>query len=175
MFPDQQWQLREETWLANSPQQQQKDRVTEKELETSVPTDFWLQTDLEPQRSPLARSQKRAVPHQLLRRPALGSVQRNIRRKKVSFQLERIIKKQKLLEAHKRLEHLKALCWLQDDCPQESPHQVPSSDAMVPGPQCGSKSTSCSSLSLRRLCLRYLPQLRRYSQQLSPGSTDGSL
>ncbi|XP_071078058.1 stAR-related lipid transfer protein 9 isoform X2 [Desmodus rotundus] len=177
---NQQWQLREETWLANSPQQQQKDRVTEKELETSVPTDFWLQTDLEPQRSPLARSQKRAVPHQLLRRPALGSVQRNIRRKKVSFQLERIIKKQKLLEAHKRLEHLKALCWLQDDCPQESPHQVPSSDAMVPGPQCGSKSTSCSSLSLRRLCLRYLPQLRSVflnrdaSTTLSsmPGSTD---
>ncbi|KAF6133133.1 StAR related lipid transfer domain containing 9 [Phyllostomus discolor] len=177
---NQQWQLREETWLASSPQQQQKDCVAEKELEASVPIDSWLQTDPVTQPSPLARSQKRAVPRQLLRRPALRAAERNIRRKKVWFQLERIIKKQKLLEAHRRLEHLKALCWLQDDCPQESPHQAPSSDARVPGPQCGSKSTSCSSLSLRRLCLRYLPQLHSVflnqdaSTTLSPmpGSTD---
>ncbi|KAM5340990.1 stAR-related lipid transfer protein 9 [Glossophaga mutica] len=178
---NQQWQLREETWLASSPRQQQKDCVAEKELEASVPTDSCLQTDPETQPSPLARSQKRAVPRQLLRRPALrAAAERSIPRRKVWFQLERIIKKRKLLEAHKRLEHLKALCWLQDDCPQESPHQAPSSDAMVPGPQCGSKSTSCSSLSLRRLCLRYLPQLRSVflnrdaSTTLSPmpGSTD---
>ncbi|XP_053521820.1 stAR-related lipid transfer protein 9 isoform X2 [Artibeus jamaicensis] len=155
-----QWQLREETWLANSPQQQQKDRVAEKEPEASVPADSWLQTDPETPPCPLARSQKRAVTCQLLRRLAHRASGHNIRRKKVWFQLERIIKKQKLLEAHKRLEPLKAPCWLQDGCPQESPHQAPGSDAMVPGPQCGSKSTSCSSLSLRRLCLQYLPQLR---------------
>ncbi|XP_036111602.1 stAR-related lipid transfer protein 9 isoform X1 [Molossus molossus] len=150
---NQQRLLREENWLA-SLQQQQQDCAAEKELEASVPTDSW------PQLSPLVRSQKRAVPLHLLRRRALRAAARIIWRKKVSFQLERIFKKQRLLEAQKRLEQLKALCWLQDDNPQEPPHQVPSPDAMVPGHQCGSTSTGCSSLSLRRLCLQHLPQLR---------------
>lgn len=169
LFPDQQRLLREENWLA-SLQQQQQDRVAEKELEASVPADSWLHTYPETQLSPLVRSQKRVVPLHLLRRRALRAAERIIWRKKVSFQLERIFKKQRLLEAQKRLEQLKALCCLQDDCPQEPPHQVPSPNAMVPGRQCGSTSTSCSSLSLRRLCLQHLLQLRRYSQQLSPGS-----
>ncbi|XP_019580951.2 stAR-related lipid transfer protein 9 isoform X3 [Rhinolophus sinicus] len=158
---DQQWLLREETWLASVQQrpQQRQDRVAEKELEASVTTDAWLQTERETQPFPLAQSRKRVVRLQLLRRRALRATERNIRRKKVSFQLERIIKKQKLLEAQKRLEQLKALCWFQDDRPQNSPHQVPSPDAGVLGPQCRSKSTSCSSLSLQRLCLQYLPQL----------------
>ncbi|XP_054421503.1 stAR-related lipid transfer protein 9 [Pteronotus mesoamericanus] len=152
-----QWQLREETWLASSQQQQLQGCAAEKELEASVPADSWLQTDPETQLSPVARSQKRA---RLLQLPRRRAAELNIWRRKVSFQLETIIKKQKLLEAQKRLEQLKALCWLQDGCPWEPPHEVPSSDAMVPSRQCGSKSTSCSSLSLRRLCLRYLPQLR---------------
>lgn len=169
-FPDQQWLLREETWLASLQQQQQQNRAAEKELEVSVTTDAWLQTDPETQPSPLVRSQKRVVRLQLLRRRALWAAERNIRQKRVSFQRERIIKKQRLLEAQKRLEQLKALCWLQDDLPQKPPHQVLSPDAVVPGSQCRSESTSCSSLSLQRLCLRYLPQLHRYSQSLSPRS-----
>ncbi|XP_066133026.1 stAR-related lipid transfer protein 9 [Saccopteryx bilineata] len=156
---NQRWLLREETWLTSLQQQQQQDRVTEKGLEASVPTDAWLRTDPETQLSSLIRSQKRVVPLQLLQRRALRAAERNIRRKKVLFQLERIIKKQRLLKALKRLEQLKELCRLQDDCPQEPSYQVTSPDAMVPGCQCSSKSTSCSSLSLQRLCLRYLPQL----------------
>ncbi|KAM8781397.1 stAR-related lipid transfer protein 9 isoform 2-T2 [Rhynchonycteris naso] len=160
---NQRWLLREETWLASlqqqQQQQQQQDCVTEKELEASVPTDAWLQTDPKTQLSSLVRSRKRVVPPQLLRRRALRVAKRNVQRKKVLFQLERIVKKQRLLKALTRLEQLKELCWLQDDCPQEPSYQVTNPDAMVPGCQCSSQSTSCSSLSLQRLCLRYLPQL----------------
>lgn len=166
-FPDQLWLLREETCLASLQQQQLQDCVAEKESEASVPTDAWLQTNSETQLSPLVRSPKRVVRLRLLRRHALRAAERNIWQRKVIFQLERITKKQRLLKAQKRLEQLEALCQLQDDLPQKPPYQVPSLDAMAPGPQCRSKSTSCSSLSLQRLCLQYLPQLRRYSQQLS--------
>ncbi|XP_006831951.1 PREDICTED: stAR-related lipid transfer protein 9 [Chrysochloris asiatica] len=149
---NQQWLLREETWLASLQQQQQKDCVKEKELEAPVVLNTWLQTDAEVQPSPLVRSQKRVVQLQLLRRHALRAAERNVRRKKATFQLERIIKKQRLLEAQKSLEQLKVLCWLQDDSSQEPADQVSSPDATVPGPRRRSKSTSCSSLS------QYLPQ-----------------
>ncbi|KAK1338978.1 hypothetical protein QTO34_019647 [Cnephaeus nilssonii] len=165
-----QWLLREETWLASLQQQQQQDHTAEKELEASVPTDSWLQTYPETQPSPLVRSQKRAVPLQLLQRRALRAADRNVRRKKVSFQLERSIKKRRLLEAQRRLERLKALYWLQDDGSPEPPHQVPSPDAF-PGRQCRSKSTSGSFMSLRELCLRYLPQLRSVFLNRDPSST----
>lgn len=166
-FPDQRWLLREETWLASLQQQQQQDCVAEKESEASVPTDAWLQTNSETQLSPLVRSPKRVVQLRLLRRRTLRAREQNIWRKKVAFQLERLTKKQRLLKAQKRLEQLKALFQLQDDLPKKPPYQGASLDAMAPGPQCRSKSTSCSSLSLQRLCLQYLPQLHRYSQRLS--------
>jgi StAR-related lipid transfer protein 9 len=99
-FPDHQWLLREETWLARLQEQQQEDdRGEGKELEASVAPDAWLQTDLEPLPSRLVQSQKRVVQLQLLRRHALRAAERHIRQKKVLFQLERIIKKQRLLEA----------------------------------------------------------------------------
>ncbi|XP_039744304.1 stAR-related lipid transfer protein 9 isoform X4 [Pteropus medius] len=157
---NQRWLLREETWLASLQQQQQQDCVAKKESEASVPTDAWLQTNSETHLSPLVRSPKRVVRLRLLRRHALRAAEQNIQRKKVVFQLERITKKQRLLKTQKRLEQLKALCHLQDDFPQKPPYQVPSLDAMAAGPQCRSRSTSCSSLSLQRLCLQYLPQLR---------------
>lgn len=125
-------------------------------------TDAWLQTDPETQSSPRVQSQKRVVRSRFLRKHALRTAEKNIQRKEVSFQLERITKKQKLLEAQKKLEQLK------DDCPQKSSHQIPSPDAVIPGSQCRSRSTSCSSLSLQGLCLQHLPQLRRYGQLFSP-------
>ncbi|XP_011796591.1 PREDICTED: stAR-related lipid transfer protein 9-like [Colobus angolensis palliatus] len=158
---NQQCRLREETWLASLRQQQQEDHVAEKELEASVALDAWLQTDAEIQPSPFVQSQKRVVQLQLLRRHTLRAAEQDVRRKKVSFQLERIIKKQRLLEAQKRLEQLTTLCWLQDDSTQEPPYQVPSPGATVPRPQCRSKLTSCSSLSPKRLCSKDVPQLPR--------------
>lgn len=164
-FPDHQWLLREETWLARLQEQQQEDdRGEGKELEASVAPDAWLQTDLEPLPSRLVQSQKRVVQLQLLRRHALRAAERHIRQKKVLFQLERIIKKQRLLEAKRRLEQLRALCWLQDGSAPRTPCQVPSSNAAGPGPQHRSKWTSCSSSSLQRLCSKHLPQLHRYSR-----------
>lgn len=169
-FPDQQWLLGGETWLAGLEQQQQQDCVAGEEPEASGLAGTWPQTHPETRLPQLVRGQKRRLPLQLQRRDALRAAEWNIRQKKLSFQLERIIRKQRLLEAQKRLEPLEASCWPQGDCAQKLPYQIPCSDALVPGPQCRSKSTSCSSLSLQRLCGQYLPQLRRYSQRLSPGS-----
>ncbi|XP_049755708.1 stAR-related lipid transfer protein 9 isoform X11 [Elephas maximus indicus] len=149
---NQQWLLREETWLASLQQQQQQDCVAEKELEASVAPDAWLQTDGEAQPPPLVRSQKRAAQLQLLRRHALRTAERNVWRKTATFQLERTIKKQRLLEAQRSLDQLKALCWLQDDSTQQPPDQVP-------GPRRRSRAAGCSSLSLQRLCSPYSPQL----------------
>lgn len=172
-FPEQEWLFREETWLAGL--QQQQDHVAEKELKACVPPGAWLQADPETPLSPLVRSQKREVRLQFGCRKVLRAARRDIRRRKAFFQLERIISKQRLLEAQKGLERPTALCWIQDDCTQKPPHQVPSTDAMVPGPQRGSRRTGCSSLSLRRLCSLYFPHLHRYSQQWSPEIIDRGL
>ncbi|XP_051677982.2 stAR-related lipid transfer protein 9 isoform X3 [Oryctolagus cuniculus] len=142
----QQWLLRE-TWLSGLQQQQQKDRASEKEREASV-------ADLETQSSPQLRSQK-----QLPRKHALRATKWNIRRRKIPLQLEKVIKKQRLLEAQRRPEQLRALCRLQDDGTQEPSCQIPRSDATVPGPQRRNKPASCSVLSLRKLCSQRLPQL----------------
>ncbi|XP_004400503.1 PREDICTED: stAR-related lipid transfer protein 9 [Odobenus rosmarus divergens] len=154
---DNQQCLLEETWLAGL--QQQQDHVVEKELEACVPPGAWLQADPETLLNPLVQSQKREVRLQLGRRNVLWAAQRDIRQRKASFQLERIIRKQRLLGAQKGLEQPKALCWLQDDRTQKPPYRVPGTDAMVPGPQHRKRWTGYSSLSLRRLCSRYLPQL----------------
>ncbi|KAM6202497.1 stAR-related lipid transfer protein 9-like [Rhynchocyon petersi] len=164
---NQQWLLREETWLASlQEQQQQHNCVAEKELGASVTPNAWFPTDPETQPSSLVQSQKRVVQLQLLQRHARQRAEWNIHRKRATVQLERIIRKQRLLEAPKNLEDLKVLCWLQDDSTQEPPDQVPSLDAMVPGPRHRSKSTSCSTLSLQGLCSQCLPQPHRYRQWL---------
>ncbi|XP_057344723.1 stAR-related lipid transfer protein 9 isoform X4 [Manis pentadactyla] len=157
---NQQWLLGGETWLAGLEQQQQQDCIAGEEPEASGLAGAWPQTHPETRLPRPVRGQKRRLPLQLQRRNALRAAEWNIRQKKLSFQLERIIRKQRLLEAQKRLEPLEASCWPQGDCAQKLPYQIPCSDAVVPGPQCRSKSTSCSSLSLRRLCGQYLPQLR---------------
>lgn len=158
-FADHQWLLREETWL---PQQ---DHVAEKELEAPVPSDSWCQTDPETQPFPRVRSQKRLVHPQLLRKHALRVAEQKVKWRRASFQLERIVKRQRLLEAHRRPEQLRALCWLQDDHPRRPLFQAPNPGALVSGPQCRSTWTRCSSLSLRRPCGQHSAQLRRYSQQ----------
>ncbi|XP_054944260.1 stAR-related lipid transfer protein 9 [Physeter macrocephalus] len=168
---DQQWLLREGTWPAGLQRQLQQDRVEEKELATTVPSDSWCQADPETQPSPLVQSQKRVVHPQLLRRLALRVVERNGRQRRVSFQLERIIEKPRLLEAHRRPERLRALSWLQDDCPRRPPFPAPCPGALVPGPQCRSRLTSCSSSSLRRPCSRHSAQLRSVFLTWDPTTT----
>ncbi|XP_037358206.1 stAR-related lipid transfer protein 9 isoform X2 [Talpa occidentalis] len=168
---NQQWLLREETWPASSPRQQQQDRVAEKELAASGPTDARLPIGPETQPPPPARSPKRPGQPPLLRRRALRAAERKVQRKKISFKLERIIRKQRLLEARKRLEQLQAWCWLQDDHTQGPPHQAPHADCKGPEPHCSSEWTSCSSLSFRRLCSQYWHQLHSVYLSWSPSAT----
>ncbi|XP_045142386.1 stAR-related lipid transfer protein 9 [Echinops telfairi] len=136
---NQQWLFGEETWLA-SLQQERHPCAAEAETDPEAQTGP----------SPRVRSLKRVV--------QLRSAEGSVCQKKATFQLERIIKTQQLLEARKSLEQLKTLCWLQDGCTQAPPDLGPSQDAVVPGPRHRSRSTSFSALSLRRLFSQSLPQ-----------------
>ncbi|XP_053553769.1 stAR-related lipid transfer protein 9 isoform X2 [Bombina bombina] len=71
------------------------------------------QTDTNP--TPVEKDRKRLVQLELLRNCSLRRAERNIKRKKVKFQIERIVKKQKLLEAKKNLQELQAVCWISED------------------------------------------------------------
>ena len=84
-------------------QQLQQDHAAEKELEAAVPSDSWCQTDPKTQPSPQVRSQSKVVHPQFLWRH-----KRNVQQKRASFKLERIIKKQRLLEVHRGPEQLRA-------------------------------------------------------------------
>ncbi|KAM8807300.1 stAR-related lipid transfer protein 9 [Eudromia elegans] len=120
---NQQWLLDEQSRLAALQQQQRR-----RQREFAVQTEPALCTEAEAQGteqletcpSLLEQSQKRVVQLELLRRHSLKKAERSIRRKKVKFQLERIVKKQKLLEAKRNLERLEASCWLHEDSVRES-------------------------------------------------------
>ncbi|XP_036040176.1 stAR-related lipid transfer protein 9 [Onychomys torridus] len=158
---NQQWLLREETWLACLQETQQEEGSgEEKELEAFVAPDAWLPTVPQTSPSPLVQSQKRVVRLQRLRRRTAWATVWNIRQKKISFQLERIIKKQRLLKTQRRLEQLRALFGLQDDGASKAPRWVFSSNTSGPGSERRSRWTTCSSLSLQRLCSHRLSQLR---------------
>ncbi|KGL85234.1 StAR-related lipid transfer protein 9, partial [Tinamus guttatus] len=153
---NQQWLLDENSRLAALQQQQQQ-------------REFAVQTDPEAQSaarleicpSLLEQSQKRVVQLELLRRYSLKKAERSIRRKKVKFQLERIVKKQKLLEAKQNLEQLEASCWLSEDSVKQS-QGLSQCIAVAPWDhQLGKhrKSQGSSSLPQRRhsLCNLQLP------------------
>ncbi|KAM6335918.1 stAR-related lipid transfer protein 9 [Podargus strigoides] len=112
---NQQWLINENKRLAALQQQQR---------EFAVQTDSTLYAEAEVQStigleicpSLIQQNKKRLVQLELLQRYSLKKAERNIRRKKVKFQLERIVKKQKLLEAKQNLEQLEARCWLNEEC-----------------------------------------------------------
>ncbi|XP_025889243.1 stAR-related lipid transfer protein 9 [Nothoprocta perdicaria] len=112
---NQQWLLEENSRLA-ALQQQQRESAVQTESEAEAPSAARL--GICP--SLLEQSQKRVVQLELLRRYSLKKAERSIRRKKVKFQLERIVKKQKLLEAKQNLEQLEASCWLNEDSVKEA-------------------------------------------------------
>ncbi|KAJ1103576.1 hypothetical protein NDU88_000997 [Pleurodeles waltl] len=58
---------------------------------------------------------KRLVQLELLHRYHIRKAERNISRKRVKFHLEKIVKKQKLLQAKKNLQKLEAACWLSEE------------------------------------------------------------
>ncbi|XP_052039274.1 stAR-related lipid transfer protein 9 isoform X2 [Apodemus sylvaticus] len=173
---NQQCLLREETWLASLQETQQEDDCgEEKELEAFVAPDAWLPTVPQTPPSPLVQSQKRVVQPQCLRRHTSWATVWNIRQKKVSFQLEKIIKKRRLLEAQRRLEQLSALFWSQDDGASRAPSWASSSNTSGPGSQRRSRWTACSSLSLQRLGSRRLPQLHSAFMNWDPSTMSPSM
>ncbi|XP_052638176.1 stAR-related lipid transfer protein 9 [Harpia harpyja] len=116
---NQQWLINENKRLAALQQQQREFAVqTESTLYAEAEVQSTIGLEICP--SLLQQNKKRLVQLELLRRYSLKKAERNIRRKKVKFQLERIVKKQKLLEAKQNLEHLEASCWLNEECVKQS-------------------------------------------------------
>ncbi|XP_053330435.1 stAR-related lipid transfer protein 9 [Spea bombifrons] len=96
----------------------QTEPKTYAEVQNSVQTE-----DINP--SPAEQDRKRLVQLELLQKCSLRKAERNIRRNKVKFHLERIAKKQNLLQAKKNLQQLQAVCWISEDivkqtCPRVS-------------------------------------------------------
>ncbi|XP_057259899.1 stAR-related lipid transfer protein 9 isoform X1 [Pezoporus wallicus] len=116
---NQQWLINENKRLA-ALQQQQREFAVQTETKLYAEAEVQSTIGLEICPSPLQQNKKRLVQLELLRRYSLKKAERNIRRKKVKFQLERIVKKQKLLEAKQNLEQLEASCWLSEECVKQS-------------------------------------------------------
>lgn len=113
LFTDQQWLINENNRLA-ALQQQQREFAVQTESTLCAEAEVQSSCGLEVSPLLLQQNKKRLVQLELLRRCSLKKAERNIRRKKVKFQLERIVKKQKLLEAKQNLEQLEANCWLSE-------------------------------------------------------------
>ncbi|XP_021256937.1 stAR-related lipid transfer protein 9 isoform X2 [Numida meleagris] len=128
ILENQQWLINESNRLAALQQQQREFAVqTESTLYAEAEVQSSLGLEISP--SLLQQNKKRLVQLELLRRYSLKKAERNIRRKKVKFQLERIVKKQKLLEAKQNLEQLEANCWFSEVHVKQSP--VPNENIAV--------------------------------------------
>uniref|UniRef100_F6YHU0 StAR-related lipid transfer protein 9 n=1 Tax=Monodelphis domestica TaxID=13616 RepID=F6YHU0_MONDO len=161
----QQWFLKEENWLAGLQRQEDESVLTETDSKIPHVTKSRIKLESEASSSSLDGGRKRLVQLQILWKNALWAAERKVRRKKVKFQLEGIIKKQKLLEAQKKLEQLETLCW--DDNSSQPMESEPSLDTGFLTHKKKSKfSSSYSSLDNQRLC--GLPLSPSQSMALSP-------
>ncbi|XP_018420379.1 PREDICTED: stAR-related lipid transfer protein 9 [Nanorana parkeri] len=111
---NQQWLLKE-TQRLTAVCQQRKESAVQTEFKTYAEVEIQncVQTEIQP--SPEELNRKQLLQLELLRKCSLRRAERNIRRKRVKFQLDRIVKKQKLLEAKKTLQQLEAACWINED------------------------------------------------------------
>ncbi|XP_014107350.1 PREDICTED: stAR-related lipid transfer protein 9 [Pseudopodoces humilis] len=159
---NQQWLINENKRLA-ALQQQQREFAVQTEPTLCAEAEVQSTTGLETCLSLLQQNKKRLVQLELLQRYSLKKAERNLRRKKVKFRLERIVKKQKLLEAKQHLEQLEATCWLSEECVKQS--HVLSDNISVQSSldhhlQKRRKSLGSSSLQHRHLfCNSCLPQV----------------
>ncbi|KAG8560934.1 hypothetical protein GDO81_015186 [Engystomops pustulosus] len=120
----QQWLVKEKERLgALCHQKRESSSQTEPKTYVEVEVQNCVQTDIQP--SLEEQEGKKLVQLELLRKCSLRRAERNIRRKRVKLQLERIVKKQKLLEAKKTLQQLQAACWLSDDIVKPTLSHVP--------------------------------------------------
>ncbi|XP_063254686.1 stAR-related lipid transfer protein 9 [Prinia subflava] len=158
---NQQWLINENKRLA-ALQQQQREFAVQTEPTLCTEAEVQSTTGLETCLSLLQQNKKRLVQLELLQRYSLKKAERNISRKKVKFRLERIVKKQKLLEAKQNLEQLEASCWLSEECVKQS--QVLSDNIAVRSSldhhsQKSQELLGSSSLQHRHLsCNLHLPQ-----------------
>ncbi|XP_053922668.1 stAR-related lipid transfer protein 9 isoform X2 [Cuculus canorus] len=160
---NQQWLINENKRLA-ALQQQQRECAVQTEPTPCAEAEVQSTIGLEICPSLLQQNKKRLVQLELLRRYSLKKAERNIRRKKVKFHLERIVKKQKLLEAKQNLEQLEASCWLHEECVKQfqvlnkCTAVLSSSDHQL---QKRRKSLGSGSLQHRQclLCNPHLPQV----------------
>ncbi|XP_075610495.1 stAR-related lipid transfer protein 9 isoform X1 [Balearica regulorum gibbericeps] len=160
---NQQWLINENKRLA-ALQQQQREFAVQTESTLCAEAEVQSTIGLEICPSLLQQNKKRLVQLELLRRYSLKKAERNIRRKKVKFQLERIVKKQKLLEAKQNLEQLEASCWLNEECVKQS--QILNKNTAVRSfldHQLQKRRNSCGSSSLQHrkhsFCNPRLPQV----------------
>ncbi|KAM7163351.1 stAR-related lipid transfer protein 9 isoform 3-T3 [Macrochelys suwanniensis] len=171
---NQQWLINEKKRLA-SLQPQQREFAVQTESKSYAEAEVQNTVDLEICPSLVEQNRKRLVQLELLRRYSLKKAERNIRRKKVKFQLERIVKKQKLLEAKRNLEQLEASCWLSEDNLKQS--QILNQNTTITSwdhkLQRRSKSFGSSSLQHRRysFCNLYPPHVPIYSSFLKRKTT----
>ncbi|XP_039922726.1 stAR-related lipid transfer protein 9 isoform X2 [Hirundo rustica] len=156
---NQQWLIKENKRLA-ALQQEQREFAVQTEPTLCAEAEAQSTTGLETCLSLLQQNKKRLVQLELLQRYSLKKAERNIRRKKVKFRLERIVKKQKLLEAKQNLEQLEAGCWLSEECvkqPQVLSDNIAARSSLDHHLQKRQKSFGLSSLHL--FCNPYLPQV----------------
>ncbi|KAM4014586.1 stAR-related lipid transfer protein 9 [Anomaloglossus baeobatrachus] len=121
---NQRWLIKEKERLsAWSQQKRESSSQTEPKTYAEAEVQNCAQTDIQP--SLEEQEGKKLVQLELLQKCSLRKAERNVRRKRVKLQLERIIKKQKLLEAKKTLQQLQAACWLSDDLVKPTLPHVP--------------------------------------------------
>ncbi|XP_067318923.1 stAR-related lipid transfer protein 9 isoform X3 [Anolis sagrei] len=108
----QQWLVDEKKRLTS---QQHREFAVQTEVKSYA--EAGIQNILESEIVPSVTEQnrKKLVQLELLRKYSLKKAERHLSRKKVKLHLERIVKKQKLLEAKKNLEQLEATCWSSED------------------------------------------------------------
>ncbi|XP_039597727.1 stAR-related lipid transfer protein 9 isoform X1 [Polypterus senegalus] len=162
-----------EQWLL---QEQQRLKFLERQKrDLAVQTDQGLSSGAEVQnsaeKSSLMEDRKRLVQQELLRQHALKRAEKRIRRKRLCFQLERIAKKQHLLEAKKELQQLEAACMLTKDTSGSTETVTPKGSA--PTLQ---RRHSFSSDLLRRLYSHHAPvysHLLKQKKSFKPSTSQG--
>ncbi|KAM6460592.1 stAR-related lipid transfer protein 9 isoform 2-T2 [Liasis olivaceus] len=109
---NQQWLIDEKKRLAN---QEQRESAAQTEVKSYAEAGVQHESELKIGPSLTQQNKKKLVQLELLRKYSLKKAETHLSRKKVKLQLEKIVKKQKLLEAKKKLERLEATYWISKD------------------------------------------------------------
>lgn len=109
LFLDRQWIIDEKNRLAS---QEQRESAVQTEVKSYAEAGVQHESELEIGPSLTEQNKKKLVQLELLRKYSLKKAERHLSQKKLKLHLERIVKKQKLLEAKKNLEWLEATCWV---------------------------------------------------------------